>query len=180
MRLPRVWFTGRRMTIVVAVALAAALIGAALVARSQRSAEAAARRQEARVRELIRDEPLATMALRPARDGLTGLLYRIGVEGPHLRRGERTYMAINPVDPVKGLTRAAGPTIDACRAVPDGVPAELGLLRPVPVADPRAVLGPYSSRSRDDTGRLKGIEFYTYGGLDVGIKEGALVVVRVR
>jgi hypothetical protein len=180
MPMPRVRFTVRRMMVAAAVPLTVVLTGAALVARSRRSVEATARRQEARVRELISDESLAYMALRPARDGLTGLLYRIGVEGPHLRRGERAFMAINPVDPVKGLTRAAGPTIDACRAVPDGVPAELGLLRPVPVADPRAVLGPYSSRSRGDTGRLKGIEFYTYGGLDVGIKDGALVVVRVR
>ena len=180
MRFPRMRFTVRRTMIVVSVAVTVTLIGAVLVDRSQRWTKAAAKFQEARVRDLIRDEPLDNMSLRPALDGFTGLLYQFGVQGPHERRGERALMAINPIDPVKGLTKAAGPTIDACRAVPDGLPAELFLHRPVPGPDPQTVLGPYSSRSRGDTSRYKGIEFFTYGGLDVGIKDGALVVVRVR
>jgi hypothetical protein len=132
------------------------------------------------VRELIKDEPLANMGIRVPHDGLTGLLYAFGIEGPQLRRGERTYQRINPIDRIKGLTRTAGPTIDACRNVPDGTPAQLILGRKVPVSDPLKVLGPYSARSRGDIGTIRGIDFYTYGDLDVGIKDGVLVVVRVR
>jgi hypothetical protein len=119
--------------------------------------------------------------IRPRRDGLTGLLSLFGIQGPHERRGVRALERINPIERrTKSLSRAAGPTIDACRLVPDGVSAELILGRKVPVPDPLALFGPCSARSRGDIGTITGIEFYTYGDLDVGIKDGALVAVRVR
>ena len=86
---------------------------------------------------------------------------------------------INPIVPGKGLFRTAGQTIDACCTVPCGAPAELILEHKVPVPDPRALFGPYSSRTQGDLGMIKGIEFYQYGNLDVGIKDGVLIMVRV-
>jgi hypothetical protein len=129
---------------------------------------------------LLRDAPLANLRLELDASGLPGLLDHLGVPGPLARRGEEALMNINPIVPKKGLTRTAGPTIDACRTVPGGRPAELVLGRKVLVPDPLALLGPYSSRVRGDSGMIKDIEFYRYGNLDIGIKDGALVVVRVR
>jgi hypothetical protein len=177
MRLPRM--TRTRLWIIVA-AVAVLLSGAILQDLRTRRARVAADRHEVKVKALLKDEPLANMSLSPPRDGFTGLLFRVGIRRPAERAGERAYMRINPVDPIKGLTRPAGPTIDACRKVSGGVPAELILLRKVLVPDPVALLGPYSSRSKENFRRIKDIEFYTYGNLDVGIKDGALIVVRVR
>jgi hypothetical protein len=87
---------------------------------------------------------------------------------------------VSPLDRHQQLSRTVGPTIDACRRIPDGVPATLRLSRPRPVSDLAGVLGPYSSRATEDVGTLKSVEFFTYGHLDVGVNAGAIVAVRVR
>jgi hypothetical protein len=89
-------------------------------------------------------------------------------------------VAVNPLDGHQQLSRSAEQTNDACRRVPDGVPATLILSRPRPVSDLVGVLGPYSSRATEDLGTLKSVEFFTYGHLDVGVNAGAIVAVRVR
>jgi hypothetical protein len=179
MRLPRM--TTRRLVLVAIVVVSVSILAGVVHNTRQRWARAEAERHEAKVRELVNDEPLANMSLdAPPRDGVTGFLYYFGIQGPHRRRGERRFITINPIDPKKGLTRTAGPTIDACRVVPDGMPAELWLSRKVLIPDPLTTLGPYSSRSKGDFRRMKDIDLYTYGNLDVGIREGVLVVIRVR
>ena len=165
---------------VAALLLAAALsIGVAIRNERQRRAHALAERHERRVRELLRDEPLDNMFLTPHVSGLHGLLAVLGFPGPARRRAMDAFKRIDPVAN-KGQSKTLAQTIDACRSEPEVQSAQLRLKRKVYVSDPETLLGPYSSRSTGDVGMMKDIEFYQYGNLDVGIKDGVLVVVRVR
>jgi hypothetical protein len=171
MRLPRLRFTVRRMMVAVAI-VGVLLLGVTAYTLRQWWADQADRviagRQEARARRLVEDAPLANLRLLSS-----------GGLNPFRERGDAVLTRINPIHPGRGLTRPAGPTIEACRRIPGGVPAELILRRGVPLSDP-ALLGPYSSRSTGNVGSIKQIEFFTYGHLDVGIKDGSVVVIRVR
>jgi hypothetical protein len=141
---------------------------------------ARAEKREAKVRELLGDERLANIRLRPPRGGFAGVAALFGIDGPSHRRAVIAFEKINPLGRDQQLSRTAGSTIDACRRVPDGAPAVLLLSRPRPVSDLVRMLGPYSTRATEDLGGMKRVEFYTYGHLDVGVHEGAIVAVRVR
>jgi len=169
------------IALAVAIALvgAVAYIGVTIRDERQRRADALADLQERRVRELLRDEPLDNMFLTPHFTGLPGLLAHLGFPGPVHRRATDAFMRIDPI-PTKGQSKTIGQTIDACRIEPDVQSAQLRLKRKVYVSDPETVLGPYSSRSKGDVGMIKDIDFYQYGNLDLGIKDGVVVVVRVR
>lgn len=167
MRQPRAR-PARRPTLLLGAAILLGVVTFAFwrwqVARFER--ENAAR--EAPVRRLVNDAPLASLGLLSS-----------STLNPFRARGDTILTRINPIHPTRGLTRPAGPTIDACRAISGGVPAELILARGVPLPDP-STLGAYSGRWTGAVGKIKEIEFFTIGRLDVGLKDGAIVVVRVR
>jgi len=166
--------------IAVAILTLVAIVGTSVRNVRLRWDGARAEEREAKVRELLGDERLANMRIRPPQDGFAGFVALFGIAGPAQRRGARAFVAINPLDRNQQLSRTVGQTIDACRRVPDGVPATLRLSRPLPVSDLVGVLGPYSSRATEDLWTMKRIEFFTYGNLDVGVHTGAIVAVRVR
>lgn len=178
MRLPRM--TTRRWMIAVAILTLVAIAGTPVRHAWLRWDRARAEKREAKVKALLGEERLANMQLSPPRDGFAGVAAMFGVAGPAQRRAERAFVTINPLDRNQQLSRIAGQTIDVCRHVPDGVPATLILSRPRPVSDLVGILGPYSAQTTEDVGRLRGVEFFTYGYLDVGVHAGAIVAVRVR
>jgi hypothetical protein len=163
---PKVW------VIVAASAVLAVLAVAAARTLGEQRARAAAGRDEARVRALLRDTRVVNCGLQGHPLSIMPAMF-----GRYFQR--RREMTLVRIDPLK---KTVPEVIDACRgeSASGGVPAEISLGREVPVADVREILGPYSSRTREDFRRLKGVEFFTYGYLDVGVHEGAIVLVRVR
>jgi hypothetical protein len=176
------WPKTRKARILLVVIVGAIAIPPGMVVRREwhRRELVRARQREALVRTQIDAELVDNVRIRPPRDGLTGMLFHLGIQRPYYRRAEAVFVRVSPIDREGRATRSLGQTIDLCRSISDAIPAEIVLRPRLPIADAVAAFGPPSSRSRANLGMIKDIEYLTYGNLDVGIKDGVLVAVRVR
>ena len=92
------------------------------------------------------------------------------------RRAERTLETIGFPE-----GRNVARTVDACRAVPGGPPAEMRLAETPRFVDVAGRLGPPSGRSLGRSApQNKAVTYLAYGRLDLMVREGLVIGVRVR